>query len=110
MPSLPFLQWGTVLWANGMPAKGIEVRLFDRDTASSDDDLTMNVGTSNADGDFSFWCDRAKAIDTVPVSTDIQTWDFGDPFARPPQLPGWVTKTVTVQVPDVNDTYSPQWH
>ena len=106
MPLLPSLHLGTVLWANGMPARGIEVRMFDRDSASSDDDLTTNVGTSDANGEFSFWYDRSKAIDTVPISTDIQTWDFGDPFASPPRPPGLVNKKVTVQVPDVNDSLS----
>ncbi|MFC5500008.1 hypothetical protein ACFPOE_20870 [Caenimonas terrae] len=103
----PFLQSGTVLWANGLPAQGIEVKLFDRDSTSSDDDLTTQVGRSNAAGEFSFWCDRARAIDTVPVTQSLRVWDFGDPWAHPPRAPGWTTKTVTVQVPDLNDGYEP---
>jgi len=44
---------GTVTFANGIPAAGVQVRIFDRDApGKGDDDLTLEPGVSNERGVF----------------------------------------------------------
>ncbi|MCA9921079.1 MAG: hypothetical protein KC421_01840 [Anaerolineales bacterium] len=43
---------GVIQYANGSPAKDVTVRLFDKDVIGDDDDLTVQIGVSDAEGVF----------------------------------------------------------
>ncbi|HWQ15078.1 MAG TPA: hypothetical protein VNL77_19935 [Roseiflexaceae bacterium] len=84
---------GQVLYANGVPAAGVRVRVFDRDLRGDDDDLTLSEGLSDAQGAFGVTYERALAADTVSVTTTEprslfdwtlvqRTRTFADPLDR----------------------------
>lgn len=62
---------GRVTYANGIAAPGIRVRLFDRDTPGSDDDLTITEGFSDAQGFFRVEYDPSRAQDSQIVTRTV---------------------------------------
>jgi hypothetical protein len=59
---------GRITFSNGAPATGVRVRVFDRDIGGADDDLTITVGQSSADGRFVVTYDRARAADKLTIA------------------------------------------
>lgn len=75
---------GKILYANGLSAPGVQVRVFDKDApGKGDDDLTIEPGLTGADGSFTVRYDPGRYMD----------------FARLPVL--------GLQVPDLLDILSP---
>ncbi len=61
---------GKVVFANGLPASGVTVHIFDRDDpGKTDDDLTIREGTSDARGQFTVTYDPARYPDLVAINT-----------------------------------------
>lgn len=64
---------GRVLFANSVPASGVRVRVFDKDSGpDNDDDLTITAGLSNSEGNFEVvyepgnFRDAATIVHTTP--------------------------------------------
>lgn len=65
------------MFANNVPAAGVEVRVFDQDPAGNeDDDLTITAGKSDADGNF-------EVIYDPGIFRDIQTVTHTEPRNPP---------------------------
>lgn len=93
--------FGTILWGNGTPAAGVEVRAIDLDRDGSDDDMTRRAGTTNESGAFDGRYDPAWGIDRH--TEQVTTWEPADP-AHGNFTPVRVTHTVDVVDPlDVPD-------
>ncbi|MCP4415022.1 MAG: hypothetical protein GY805_00265 [Chloroflexi bacterium] len=58
---------GVVQFANGTAAPNITVHLFDADTFSDDDDLTVAPGLSNEKGLFSLTFDKSRDLDFADI-------------------------------------------
>jgi hypothetical protein len=88
---------GYVLFANGEPAPGVEVRVFDRDAESKhDDDLTVTAGVSDNRGRF-----------TV-VYEPLRYLDMGG--SREGDTPSQPFNIVGARLPDLTDVYLPYLH
>lgn len=69
---------GKITFANEISAAGVEVRVFDQDPAGNDDDdLTITVGSSDAEGNFEVAYDPGAFRDTATV---IHTEPRNPPF------------------------------
>jgi len=79
---------GRVLFRNHMPAKDVEVRVFDKDEPGlEDDDLTINPGKSDEAGNFKVIYNPSLFRDMIPdsVNPDQLVPDMSDkyiPYAR----------------------------
>ncbi|TLN04466.1 hypothetical protein FDZ74_14190, partial [bacterium] len=59
---------GKVEFANGVPATGVEIRVFDQDASGKqDDDLTLTAGLSDGQGNFEVSYDPGRFRDAVSV-------------------------------------------
>lgn len=58
---------GVVQFANGSPAPGVRVRLFDKDVFTADDDLTVFEGVSADDGAFTVTYDPERDLDFADI-------------------------------------------
>lgn len=87
---------GRVLYANGTPAAGVRVRIFDRDLGGSDDDLTITEGLSDQDGSFRVEYDQSRAADRISVTT-----------TEPRSLLDWTLVQRTRTLDDPLDIYMP---
>lgn len=88
---------GKVLFANGAPFNGAEVRVFDRDAAGkTDDDLTTQPGLSNSEGKFQVAFEAARYMDmkTFFINTAFLPFD-------------WTKSGITGSIPDLTDIYLP---
>lgn len=74
---------GVVQYANGTPARGVQVRLFDKDIRGNDDDLTVEAGHSGADGTFTITYDKARDLDFADIYLPYLQFDY--PFRGQPQ-------------------------
>lgn len=89
---------GKVLFANGVPAAGVQVRAFDQDAPGrQDDDLTIEPGLSGNDGMFTVNFDESRFRDFVYITT------------MEPRNPPWDWNLVprTRLTPDLTDVYLP---
>jgi hypothetical protein len=77
---------GKVYYANGAPAAGVSVRVFDSDAGENqDDDLTLTAGLSDEQGRFSLTYDPGRFTDLVNLDT---TETASQPFdTHGPRLP-----------------------
>jgi hypothetical protein len=85
---------GQVRYANGIPAPGVRVRIFDKDEPGKvDDDLTVTPGTSDSSGRFRVRYDLSRYLDHTPSTVTV------------PKSPPWDWTLVerTIQVPDLTD-------
>jgi hypothetical protein len=74
---------GRITFANGAPAAGVQIRIFDRDPGGSDDDLTVQAGLSDANGRFSLSYDQQRATDTITITTnEPRAWNDWTLVAR----------------------------
>jgi hypothetical protein len=89
---------GKVLFANGFPAQGVLVRVFDKDEpGKGDDDLTLEPGRSDSDGKFIVYFEPSRYLDHSTVTTQ-----------EPRDLPwDWTLTTRTRRLPDLTDLYLP---
>lgn len=90
---------GVVTFANGAPASNIRVRLFDKDVASEDDDLTLEPGLSDGDGVFAVTYDPSRDLDFADIflpyleftyeyqGRTVTQRNFIQPFERTFRLP-----------------------
>lgn len=62
---------GRITYANGAPAQGVRVRVFDTDMRGGDDDLTLQAGLSDADGRYTISYDPDRAADLTTVALDL---------------------------------------
>ncbi|GAB4265570.1 MAG: hypothetical protein Kow0080_05820 [Candidatus Promineifilaceae bacterium] len=58
---------GVVRYANGEPAVGVKVRLFDKDWIGKDDDLTVVAGVSDGYGRFTVIYDPTRDLDFADI-------------------------------------------
>ncbi|MEZ4591886.1 MAG: hypothetical protein R3D55_12215 [Chloroflexota bacterium] len=58
---------GIVQFANGAPAANVTVRLFDADTLTEDDDLTVEPGISDGKGVFTVNYDQSRDLDFADI-------------------------------------------
>lgn len=88
---------GRVVFANGVAASGVEVRVFDRDAPGKvDDDLTISPGLSDSRGQFTVRYDPARYLDFASL-----------PFLglrRPGSPPGGQP---VIRLPDLTDVLAP---
>lgn len=77
---------GQVVYANGMPAAGVQVRVFDRDIGGTDDDLTLEIGVSDAAGHFSVRYDQARAADRRQIVLNLGPLQVNRSIADPLDL------------------------
>lgn len=87
---------GQVVYANGAPAAGVRVRVFDRDIGGADDDLTITEGLSDQNGNFQVTYDRSRAVDRMSVTT-----------TEPRSLTDWTLVQRTRSFDDPFDAYMP---
>lgn len=67
---------GRITFANGAPAVGVRVRIFDRDPGAHDDDLTLAEGVTDANGDYSATYDPSRAADKFDITTtEPRSWN-----------------------------------
>ncbi len=85
---------GRITYANGVPAPRIQVRVFDRDTIGGDDDLTLELGISAANGVYTVTYDRSRAADKLEVNL-------------PRSLPSWIPVPRTIGITNPLDRYAP---
>jgi hypothetical protein len=88
-----------VLFANGVPAKGVQVRIYDKDAPEKgDDDLTIAAGTSDDEGRFIVRYEPSRYLDFTEI-------EMPAPFAGLPVdlSPGQRTRLI----PDLTDIYRP---
>ena len=62
---------GRVTYANGLPAAGVRVRVFDSDITGGDDDLTLQEGLSTPDGRYIVIYDKARAVDLRSIEVNL---------------------------------------
>jgi hypothetical protein len=89
---------GKVTYADGIPAQGVRVSVFDKDAPGKrDDDLTVAEGTSSADGTFKVKYDSTGFRDYVTINRMV------------PRNPPWDWTLVPSRriQPDVTDAYLP---
>ncbi len=71
---------GRVLFANGHPAQNVLVRVFDKDEpGKGDDDLTVEPGRSDSQGNFTVFYEPSRYLDSNTVSTQESVnvpWDL----------------------------------
>ena len=103
MPTLTLT--GKVLWANNTPAPNVKVRIFDRDTGSGDDDLTVTEGLSNNSGDFTLNYDPSRYQDYFTRTQAVWEQTAPPTWRNPTGTWGWVNHTVSL--PDQTDVYLP---
>jgi len=85
---------GKVLFANGAPATGVTVRVFDSDADhNQDDDLTLSPGLTDDQGRFALTYNPARFIDMVSLDTSSTA---SQPF-----------DTTGPRLPDLTDLYLP---
>ncbi len=89
---------GRILYASGSPAANVRVRVFDQDAPGKiDDDLTVEEGLSDAEGQFTVRFAPSKYLDWREVTT-----------REPRNLPfDWTLETRTRRLPDLTDLYLP---
>ncbi len=89
---------GKVLFANGFPAQNVLVRVFDKDEpGKGDDDLTINPGRSDREGQFTVQFEPSRYLDYNTITTK-----------EPVNLPWDLTLTTrTRRLPDLTDIYLP---
>lgn len=89
---------GKVLFANGLPAESVLVRIFDKDEpGKGDDDLTVEPGRSNSEGKFTVYYEPSRYLDYNTIQTQ-----------EPKNLPwDWTLVTRTRRIPDITDIYLP---
>jgi hypothetical protein len=89
---------GRVLFANGLPAQNVLVRVFDKDEpGKGDDDLTLEPGRSDSNGNFTVYFEPSRYLDTNIIHTP-------EPITLPLDLS---ITTRTQIVPDLTDIYLP---
>jgi len=89
---------GRVLFANGVPARDVRIRVFDQDEpGKQDDDLTTGEGISDNNGRFTVSFERARFQDYNTIRT------------TEPRNPPWDWTLVmrTRRVPEITDIYLP---
>ena len=95
---MPVEYFGRVLYANGMAAPGIEVRIFDADSpGKTDDDLTITPGLSDATGQFRVFFDPARYRDFRSIQLSGPLGRLYDPDQDERSL----------HLPDLSDRYQP---
>lgn len=89
---------GKVLFANGFPAQNVLVRVFDKDEpGKGDDDLTINPGRSDREGNFTVRFEPSRYLDYNTITTK-----------EPVNLPWDLTLTThSRRIPDLTDIYLP---
>ena len=89
---------GKVCFANGIPAQGVLVRVFDKDEpGKGDDDLTIDPGRSDTAGQFTVRFEPSRYLDYNTIQTQ-----------EPRNLPwDWTLTTRTRRLPDITDIYLP---
>lgn len=89
---------GRITFANGLPAAGVQVRLFDRDDpGQQDDDLTLSPGLTDSGGFFSLTYDPGRWRDQVTITA---TRPVNPPF-------DWTPVDVQEIIPSQSDQYQP---
>lgn len=89
---------GRILYANGIAAPGVEVRVFDKDSpGKTDDDLTITPGLSDACGQFRVVFDPSRF-------RDFNTIRFSGPLGR---LFNPEEDERYINLPDLSDRYLP---
>jgi hypothetical protein len=89
---------GRVLYANGLAAQGVEVRVFDKDKPGKiDDDLTIQEGLSDAGGHFTVIFDPSRYRDYNTIRLSGPLGRLFDPESQEHFL----------KVPDLSDRYLP---
>jgi hypothetical protein len=90
---------GKVRFANGLPAKGVRVRVFDKDEpGKEDDDLTVSEGVSDDAGEFVVSYKPSRFLDYTVVETTAP---------RNPLVFDFVPVTHVRHAPDLTDRYQP---
>lgn len=89
---------GKVLFANGLPAENVLVRIFDKDEpGKGDDDLTVEPGRSNSEGKFTVYYEPSRYLDYNTIQTQ-----------EPKNIPwDWTLVTRIRRIPDITDIYLP---
>jgi hypothetical protein len=89
---------GKVLFANGLPAESVLIRVFDKDEpGKGDDDLTVDPGRSDSEGKFTVLFEPSRYLDYNTISTQ-----------EPRNLPwDWTLTTRTRRILDITDIYLP---
>jgi len=89
---------GKVLFANGLPAESVLIRVFDKDEpGKGDDDLTVDPGRSDSEGKFTVRYEPSRYLDYNTISTQ-----------EPRNLPwDWTLTTRTRRILDITDIYLP---
>jgi hypothetical protein len=89
---------GRVLFANGLVAPGIQVRVFDRDApGKTDDDLTVTPGLSDSSGHFTVTFDIGKYQDYNSFNKiSLLGFDID-----------WSAISRNIHLPDLTDEYRP---
>lgn len=88
---------GRVLFANGSPAKDVQVRIFDKDDPDRfDDDLTIEPGISDSRGYFNVRYEPQRYLDFKEIEIKV-----------PRTMPIDWFLTRRLRVPDITDTYLP---
>ncbi len=81
---------GKVHFANGVPAPGVEVRVWDKDTPGrEDDDLTVTPGLSDARGGFTVRFNLSRHLDfhtAEPARAGLLSWMPAPRHRRTPEL------------------------
>ncbi len=89
---------GSVLFANGDPAPGVEVRIFDKDAAGQvDDDLTVAPGLSDETGRFSFTYQPLRYLDFHTIKNSGPS--------HPPS--GTASEEDGIHIPALDDIFLP---
>jgi hypothetical protein len=89
---------GKVVFANGVAAPGVKVRVFDKDKPGKiDDDLTIEAGLSDFGGHFTVVFDPSRF-------RDYKTIELSGPIGR---LFNPEDQVHSVQIPDLSDLYLP---
>ncbi len=74
---------GRVTYANGLPAAGVRMRVFDSDISGGDDDLTLQEGISAPDGSYTVIYDKARSVDLRSIEVSLGPIRFNKQIAEP---------------------------
>lgn len=83
---------GRVLYANGIAATGVQVRVFDKDAPGKiDDDLTVEPGVTDSNGHFTVSFAPSRYLDTTIIRrggalSRLFDWSAGEEGLRVPDL------------------------
>lgn len=87
---------GKILFENGVPAENVQVRVFDKDEDSKDDNLTIQPGLSDSQGQFTLTYEPSRYLDYKTITTKL-----------PQSLFKWKLSSRSHHIPDLKDIYLP---